>query len=85
MFIYTGSDPQNVGDPQNVDFWKNWFLTPAMKQYMAKWQLTPRIDIHYEIQAGRANLNKFCRFVSHHYNYMSNVARGGGSHRYRTP
>ena len=50
--------PQNSGDPQNVDFWKNWFITPANKLNMAKWHLTSRLGINYEIQMDSANLNQ---------------------------
>ena len=64
--VPTVSGPQNVGGPQNVDFWGKWFLMLAIKQYMAKWYLTSSFDIHYEIQTGGANLNQYFWFVPHH-------------------
>ena len=44
----------------------------AIKQYMAKWFLTSSFDIHYEIQTGGANLNRYFWFIPHHC--WSNVA-----------
>ena len=84
IFIFLSSNhpvyiisPYSVGPPecrgpQNVDFWKNCFLTQAIKLYMAKWYLTSCLDIYYEIQTGSANLNKNFRFISHHC--RSNIA-----------
>ena len=54
----TAPDPQNVGNPQNVGFWKIRAVLPMTPPNHAKMHLTSYLDITYGIWKCSANLIK---------------------------
>ena len=62
----TAPDPQNVGNPQNVGFWKIRAVLPMTPPNHAKMHLTSYLDITYGIWKCSANLIKKFGTLAHH-------------------